>query len=212
MKRFGTTLRLTLCLSLLTVIALSFPEVSMPAAGNNPLSVDVVNTPLPVQGTVNGAVSITGTPNVNVVNTPAVNVTNSLNPSQLVTLFPSDLCPNGLGNAFTTQHTADGLSAQFVIPSGKVLVISDAGIEARGSAGDTVEVALLRVSPTGSSNLIDLGFTTLNHTGSTTLRFHFPTGASVKAGLTICQRVFNSSTGFINGSFSTLHGYLADDR
>src|SRR6267378_1531423 len=64
---------------LVVALSLSFTYVS-PVGGAESKEVTVINTPLPVQGTVNvgnfpaanavtGSVSITGTPNVNVVNT-----------------------------------------------------------------------------------------------------------------------------------------------
>lgn len=53
MKNVGTSLRLTLYLSLLAAIALGFPTSTPAGAGPKPQDVNVVNTPLPVQGTVN---------------------------------------------------------------------------------------------------------------------------------------------------------------
>jgi len=81
MRKFGKILRLGLCLSVLAV-ALSVPTSR--AADPGPpsgLSVKVLNTPLPVTGTVSvgnlpatqsisGSVTITNTPSVTVANTP----------------------------------------------------------------------------------------------------------------------------------------------
>ena len=83
MRQLGEILRWSLCSSILAV-ALSVPTSR--AADRGPpsgLSVRVVNTPLPVSGTVNvgnlpasqsisGSVTITNTPNVTVANTPLV--------------------------------------------------------------------------------------------------------------------------------------------
>src|SRR2546421_7240711 len=83
MRKLGEILRWSLCSSILAV-ALSVPT-SRAADWGPPsgLSVRVVNTPLPVSGTVNvgnlpasqsisGSVTITNTPNVTVANTPLV--------------------------------------------------------------------------------------------------------------------------------------------
>src|SRR5689334_2921167 len=75
---------------LVAVLAVGLSVPANRAAGGGPpsgLDVNVINTPLPVQGTVNvgnfpatssvsGSVSISGTPSVNVANTPSVNVAN----------------------------------------------------------------------------------------------------------------------------------------
>jgi|GraSoiStandDraft_36_1057302.scaffolds.fasta_scaffold38551_1 hypothetical protein len=88
MRKFGKILRLGLCLSVLAV-ALSAPTSR--AADPGPpsgLSVKVLNTPLPVTGTVSvgnlpatqsisGSVTITNTPSVTVANTPSVTVANT---------------------------------------------------------------------------------------------------------------------------------------
>ncbi len=80
MKRLGNILRLVLCLGVVAV-ALGVPT-SSPAGPPGPptQNVNVVNTPLPVQGTVNvgnfpatqpvsGSVTISGTPSVRVTGT-----------------------------------------------------------------------------------------------------------------------------------------------
>ena len=107
MRKLGEILRWSLCSSILAV-ALSVPT-SRAADWGPPsgLSVRVVNTPLPVSGTVNvgnlpasqsisGSVTITNTPNVTVANTPLV-VTGSVTHGTKVI---ADIETDGLGDFF----------------------------------------------------------------------------------------------------------------
>jgi hypothetical protein len=93
--RFCKILPLVLCASILAVLTAPATTRAADPGPAGGLNVNVVNTPLPVQGTVNvgnfpasstvsGSVSITGTPNVNVVNAPSnpVSVRDVDNPAQ----------------------------------------------------------------------------------------------------------------------------------
>jgi len=150
MKKFGTRLRLTFCLSLLAGIALSFPA-STPAAGPpSGIDVTVINTPLPVQGTVNvgnfpasntvtGSVSITGTPTVNVVGTVT---TQSASPGQ------------PFSHTFTTTSAVPafvGIDCVANLPAGTGWSISHFSI-ANGSASIN---AFFRLALLNSSNQIE---------------------------------------------------------
>lgn len=82
MKHFVRLAILTLALGLFAAVLSSLPSHPAAAGGDPPsLPVKVTNTPLPVQGSVNAAVTgnvnatIVGTPSVNVLSAPPVNVT-----------------------------------------------------------------------------------------------------------------------------------------
>ena len=162
---------------LVGVLAVSLSVPAGRAAGGGPpsgLDVTVINTPLPVQGTVNignlpattavsGSVTVTGTPNVNVVNTPSVNVANlpavSLEPGrspyqQFGGFNPGpDNCPNQFFCVATFSP----------VPAGKRLVITHfsagftlvgpvteamASIGADGDVGSTLDVPATLISAT----------------------------------------------------------------
>jgi hypothetical protein len=93
------------------------------------LNVNVVNTPLPVQGTVSGTVSISGTPSVNVANTPNVNVANTPNVNVTNTVTTIDAA-NPASQPFQRAEVVSwnnpnliGGDATFTVPAGKRLVI-----------------------------------------------------------------------------------------
>jgi hypothetical protein len=230
MKKFGTPLRLTLCLSLLTAIAFGFPTTSQAAGPPSGIDVTVTNTPLPVQGTVNvgnfpastpvtGSVSITGTPNVNVVNTPTVNIGNSLKPSQLVTVLNSSTIAAGtcsiLGNILDTIQKSDGTTTAFSIPSGQVFVITAAdlyGISA--TAGNQVSLRLRRVSATDNNTLAERSVTADSSGLIGPQAFNFPTGAVVTSGVSLCvsaeMPAEMPNTFFPNRA--RVYGYFAKDE
>ena len=95
MKHFAQLAILTLGLGLFAAVLSSLPNHPAAAAPGDPpsLPVKVTNTPLPVQGSVNAAVSgtvgatqsgpwnvgINGTPNVNVLSAPPLNLPSTLN-------------------------------------------------------------------------------------------------------------------------------------
>ncbi len=88
---------------------------------------------------------------VDVVNTPQVDVGNSLKPSQLVTLT-SEPAVSCLVDQL--QHP-DGSTSAFSIPTGKVLVITDAEVFAIGAPpGDAVYMELDRTTGSSSKNII----------------------------------------------------------
>ena len=77
MKTWSRVLGLALCLGVLAVLSV---PTSSPAVDPGPpggLNVNVVNTPLPVQGTVNVG-NFPASTNVNVVNTPTVHVSGTV--------------------------------------------------------------------------------------------------------------------------------------
>jgi hypothetical protein len=99
------------------------------------INVNVTNTPLPVQGTVNignfpaastvnGSVSITGTPNVNVVNTPTVR--NADRPSaQPVYVACSQVAPANL------------CVFDYTVPPGKTLIVTYVSYEIQYPLNDS---------------------------------------------------------------------------
>jgi hypothetical protein len=132
MKKVGTPLRLTLCLSLLAAIALGFPTSTPAGAGPKPQDVNVVNTPLPVQGTV-GVNNFPATQNVNVTNTTPVPVTPSGDPaSNAFTAVSAG--GNGTFDAFGSCITTP-----YSVASGKRLVIENVGAEAKLGTGQKLE-------------------------------------------------------------------------
>jgi hypothetical protein len=124
-KKFGTSLRLTLCVSLLAAIALSFPTSSQAAdPAPTPLNVTVTNTPLPVQGTV-GVNNFPGTQNVsgtvNVGNFPA---SNTVTGSVSITGTPAVNVTNTVTNPVPTQNVGLGVATQVGQPASKVVSLS----------------------------------------------------------------------------------------
>jgi len=122
----------TLAVALLTAswTTVSLAQGGPPAGPPGGLGVNVVNTPLPVQGTVNvgnfptsntvtGSVSITGTPNVNVVNTPSVH--NADNPA-FQPVFSSFSAPGGGSVAPGPAYQVNAANS-YQVPVGKRLVI-----------------------------------------------------------------------------------------
>lgn len=162
MKRFARAFAVTLGLVVLGSVISLVPQKNAAGAGGAPVT--VVNTPLPVTGNVNAAV--TGAVGVN--NFPAFpttltgatvpvsgSVTTSFDapshlgvkPSQFVNLFNSA----GLG-AVTLgpwqRIGADGSLTSFSIPQGQLLVVTDIELSVDGGTpGDTVS-ALIRTSLT----------------------------------------------------------------
>jgi len=128
MKRFSNVLRLALCASVLAV-TLSVPatRAAGPPSG---LDVTVINTPLPVTGTVSGSVSITGTPNVNVTNTTATPVPTqnvgggaATQVGQPASKLVSLIC-NSTG-CFPIARNGTASGAVFSVPAGEALVVTD---------------------------------------------------------------------------------------
>jgi hypothetical protein len=153
MTRLDNILSLVLCVSFLA--ALSAPTKTSaadpgPAAGIN---VHVVNTPLPVQGTVNvgnfpasstvsGSVSITGTPDVKVTNTASAPVLTrdvdnpALQPFQNVRVIST---PAGLLGGDET----------FTVPAGKRLVIEFVSFQGSWPAGQATTRLFIGVCNSG---------------------------------------------------------------
>jgi hypothetical protein len=70
-KSLKATLPAVLAVAATLASAYSYAQGNNPTGLPNALNVNVTNTPLPVTGTVSGAVTITNQPNVFVTNTPA---------------------------------------------------------------------------------------------------------------------------------------------
>jgi hypothetical protein len=156
---------------LLIALSISFAHVN-PAGSAGSAPVTVVNTPLPVQGTVNvgnfptsntitGSVSIANTPNVNVVNQPTVR--DADNPArQPFVFFLCELSQQNCPTAFTIPSTtATGQSVQrFVVEyvSGSCAVdsgkfVADLGV----STSVKGTTAFYRVIPTLESSFPSTG-------------------------------------------------------
>lgn len=153
MKRFSRALIGIFGLVVIGSVMSLTPQKSAKGAGGS-APVNIVNTPLPVQGTVAATqtgtwnVGITGTPSVN-IGTPTVNLgtgnsaTNPIlvrdldNAARIAKVMETDLSvPHGTTNAVTT----------FSVPSGKVFV---------------VETIFVRATvPTGSQPVADMEFFT----------------------------------------------------
>jgi len=112
---------------LLIALSLSFAHVNPVGSAPPGPSVTVVNTPLPVQGTVNvgnfpasssvsGSVSITGTPNVSVINTPSSPV-----PTRDVDNAARQPFQVSVSGDFRDDHTE--AVGQISVPAGKRFVI-----------------------------------------------------------------------------------------
>ncbi len=217
MKGLNSILQLVRCASLLaTALAVPTSAQALDPSPPGGLNVNVVNTPLPVQGTLTGSVSITGTPNVNVVNTPTVHVGNALKPGQLVTLQNSSetpgSCPNGNGGILVdTLNHPDGTSSTFSIPTGQVLVITGAEAFGFGGVGDRATLVLQRV---GTQVVNDLArqVTMVNSQNEFVAVFNFPTGAVVKSGVSLCLHAFDDTVRSEEVGSVRVHGYLAADE
>ena len=109
MKHFGRLILATLGLGLFAIVVLSLPN--HPAAAGNGAPVTVLNTPLPVQGTV--AAQQSGAWNVGINNTPNVNA-NISNASVPVsgTVAVSSLPSVNLGGSVTVGNPSGYLVSQ----------------------------------------------------------------------------------------------------
>jgi hypothetical protein len=231
MKTFGSPLRLTLYLSLLAAIALSFPA-SSPAADPGPPSgfnVNVVNTPLPVQGTVNvgnfpasntvtGSVSITGTPNVSVVNTssnpvPTQNVGGgaATQLGQVASRLVNLTCNQAANAVFDcVQMLADGsfASSSFSPPTGQALVLTDVQWDASSqlSAGTYDALILFFTAGGKPSSSVTFFSAPVDPAGGFAGQHHMATGIVVPPGATM----FVSASGGSAHAFA--QGYLVPNQ
>lgn len=146
-------------LALMAVVFMPITET--PVAATQPMPVSVTNTPLPVQGTI----SVGNTPSVNVANTPTVNlasgstvsVTNPVDTnSNPVTLITRDH-DNPAKQYIQLQTSCTNLTGAcepsiYTVPTGKILIIEFASVEASLPAGQSVRLILQVLSdPLGSS-------------------------------------------------------------
>ena len=239
MKRFNHVLRLALCVSVLAVV-LSVPA-SSPAVDPGPpggLNVNVVNTPLPVQGTVNvgnfpasstvtGSVSITGTPNVNVVNTSShpVPVTGTGATGEVSVRNVDERGRNpfsALHNPNTATANCSGAGGGFqdctftggfpVVPAGKRLVITDFSGQARAAGGCKIASIALGTSNEGGGSFghpFTFAVPHPNPAVAEVADFHESILAFVEAGSSPSFEVAASCAGLSAGlQVVTISGYL----
>ena len=119
-------------------VALSAPAIDPVFAQGPPggLGVNVLNTPLPVQGAVSvgGSVSISGTPNVNVTNTPSVTVANTAS-SPVPVAVTSSGAPYSLEVVGDCSNNINCFITFPDVPAGKMLVIRHVSAQARPNSG-----------------------------------------------------------------------------
>jgi hypothetical protein len=199
MKSFGSILRCASVAVLAVALNLMVPG-SSPALG--PLNVNVVNTPLRVQGTVN------------VGNFPASTV---LKPSQLVTVSAhlEGFCPDPVGGkAFNRFENSDGSESIFGIPGGQVLIITAAEVIGTNpaSAGHAGLASLSRIGVPGFNNEIAVVRGTIDSAGTFSGQFDLPIGAVVKPGVRLCGTVRDLNSGGDISVSGVIRGYLTEDE
>jgi hypothetical protein len=168
LKKLSQLLLIGLGLGISAVALSTIP--STPASASGGAAVTVINTPLPVTGSVSAAqsgtwnVGVTGTPNVNVANSPTVSIGNtpSVNATQTGTwdvgisgntstnpLFVRDI-DNPAKQPFVSScsisfSTPQGNNCQFItVPVGKQLVIEVFAVFIQMQVGDRpVETVLV---------------------------------------------------------------------
>jgi hypothetical protein len=154
MKALG---RVTLCLVLVTLLALTANLMSKPVQATNPQGVTVTNTPLPVQGSI----SIGNTPSVTVANSPSVNIANSSLPitgnvgvsgSVAVTnALNSNNTPIPLSVVQQGQPASDwcepnpgnNTCSLIAVPAGMRLVIQEVDMSMAAATGANIYTALM---------------------------------------------------------------------
>jgi len=220
-----TVLQSTLPLSVL-VIAVGAPITSFAVDPGPPggLNVNVVNTPLPIQGTVTGTVTVSGTSSVNVVNTPlpvqgtvtgSVSITNPATNPVLV----RDV-DNPARHAFQQEvDVTFNAGETFVnptidVPAGKRLVVEYVSITACLPAGQKLTNAEIRTGATGGNPFVAMivtpGSTACadlfdGFTASQMVRFYKDAGMG---GLVVSVgRNVGTDFGSVD---STIVGYLVD--
>jgi hypothetical protein len=154
MKRFARALAVTLGLVVLSSFVFLVPQKNAKADGSAPVT--VVNTPLPVNGTVSASISgnvnatitnasvpvsaaqtglwnvgITGTPSVNIASLPALNDGNALNPYRT--------------NCTESDNLGGFVCDLGTVPSGKELVIEEVTGHIPGAPPGTVQFSLSRI-------------------------------------------------------------------
>lgn len=130
MKHIGRLMLFTLFLPVFAMVlshsAIAAPHPPPPPPPPPTIPVKVENTPLPVSGSVNaavtGTVGISGTPNVNVVNTPSVNATQSGPWSVSITGMPS--VSLSTTTPLTVTSASDPSSSTFTPVSGARMALS----------------------------------------------------------------------------------------
>ena len=110
------------------------------------------------------------------------------------------------------QH-GDNTTTAFAIPSGMVLVITEARIYGIGNPNDPASVGLYRF--TAPSTVTSMGFAigVFDLVGNFSADISFGKGAVVKSGTTICALANNRNDGTQPAHPSVLlHGYFAKDK
>jgi len=241
MKKFGKILLIGLGFGLVTLTIGFLTNPPTPVQGAPaPAPVTVVNTPLPVQGTVNAnitntnvPVSVSGTVNANVTNTVPVsgtvnaNVTNSpLQPqlaSNTITLSASSLAsPGCAGNPNTTfeQFTFNlfvgknsGILETFTLPAGQVLVVTNFSWVVYGSpvAANQTRVASLMPSTSIGNNAAEAQSTALTDSNGRAGGWQtFPTGIVLQNPGVFFLDLYPAVPGEVVSG--TINGFLAPDR
>lgn len=174
---------------ILSLLAVGLMVTGMPAIAAGPpsgLDVRVVNTPLPVQGTVT------------ISNFPAPVST------QIVTLRADissvGACPGfgGKSGNFNSLLASDGSSAAFTIPPGTVLVVTAVdllGFDAAPNAG--IQTRLFRGGTEFSIRESNAGAD-----GRIFHRYEFPSGVEVASPLSVCANANDNNlvfSGFLYG-------------
>ncbi len=164
MKHIGRLMLFTLFLPVFAMVlshsAIAAPHPPPPPPPPPTIPVKVENTPLPVSGSVNaavtGTVGISGTPNVNVVNTPSVNATQSGPWSVSITGMPS--VSLSTTTPLTVTSASDPSSSTFTPVSGGANgTFASGSCQASASATTVSSGQLLVVENVGASAVLGAG-------------------------------------------------------
>lgn len=226
MRKFGKILLIGLGFGLVTLTIGFLTNPPTPVQGApGPTRVTVVNTPLPVQGTVNANITNTNVPVSGTVN---ANVTNPRLLPQLasdtITLSASSLVSPGCsGNTTNTTFEMftfntyvvknSGVLEPFTLPAGEVLVVTNFSWVANGSAAvanQTRVASLLPASSIGFSAADAQSTAVSDSNGRAGGWQTFPTGIVLQNPGVFCLDLYPVVPGEVVGG--TINGFLAPDR
>lgn len=225
MRKFGKILLIGLGFGLVTLTIGFLTNPPTPVQGApGPTRVTVVNTPLPVQGTVNAnitntTVPVSGTVNATLTNPPLL----PLLPSNTVTLSASSLVsPGCAGNPNTAfeQYTFNtyvvknsGVLEPFTLPAGEVLVVTNFSWVANGSAAVSNQTRVASLLPANSIGFsaADAQSTAVSDSNGRAGGWQtFPTGIVLQNPGVFCLELYPVVPGEVAGG--TINGFLAPDR
>jgi hypothetical protein len=126
----------------------------------------------------------------------------------------SSLCRLNFGRALDVRSNSDATNEPFIIPKNRVFVITaiEISVSFGLAPGHSFEVELERVTDSTASSVTSVTGTADSTGAVRTIQLTFPTGVSVKSGVTLCAAGIDTTT--ITGTFIPVisaHGFFADD-